>query len=207
MTPNDPAHPPRSGEGTGPVAPLTTVAQPAHTTGPLPPLPDTVESRFIRALRVQLTAINDGRTSLRDGLGQIVSGLILDLMPDDDLLTPEVGPAMLQGVPDVMIQHWLTQVARDAISMEVFLGALTAEGLVSGMAKGLHALRALGQQGVEGVNPLAMLNATSQFNEIQGDFKQAMADFIAQRVGDELKAGLDAHTANQMLALLRPYKG
>lgn len=210
MTPIDPAHPPRSGEGTGPLAPLTTLAQPAHTTGPLPPLPEPGETSFIRSLRLQLTAINEGRTSLRDGLGQIVSGLILELLPDDELLTPEIGPAMLQAVPDVMMQHWLTKVANEAITLEVFLGMLTAEGMAGGMKKTLHALTGFIQQqgeAAEGVSPLTMLNATNQFAEIHDDFKQMIAEFIAGRVGEELKAGLDAHTANQLLTLLRRYKG
>ncbi|MBC7543622.1 MAG: hypothetical protein H7338_12915 [Candidatus Sericytochromatia bacterium] len=209
MTPPDPAHAPRPGEGTAPPSPSP------YSRGPLPPLPEGIpDNVLVMALRKYLPAINDGRKSLRAGLSETVAALMIDASGADladlaieDQLTGESGEVVLQEIPDVILRYWLGRVTAEQISFETFLGAIIAEGFALGYKKVLVSAAKQAQLagGTEPdlPSPLAVLNLINQFEASSDEIKVTVAESVAERAAEMLKGGLDAHTANHLVQLLQ----
>lgn len=207
MTAPDPAHSPRPGEGTGPLPQVATSSPAPYSTGPLPALPEGApDNPFVQALRRNLPAINEGRKSLRTGLADIIVAL-LDEYADDEVMTTESGEAVLQEVPEIILRHWLGQVAAEKISFEGFLGAVIADGYLTGLRKALaqtaRASQAAAGQDPDMPSPLTVLNLINQFDATLDQAKLVVAEQTAEKASDYLKGGLDAHTANQLVQLLQ----
>jgi hypothetical protein len=212
VTASDPAHPPRPGEGTGPLPQVASPPPSPYSTGPLPPLAESVaENDLILALRRHLPAINDGRKSLRAGLAEIVAALMADLADDElevgDGISGATGDIVLQEIPDVILRYWLGRVTAEQISFETFLGALIAEGFVLGYKKTLVAAAKFSQEAAgsdpDMPSPMTVLNMINQFDSGATDVKVAVAESMAERASEMLKGGLDAHTANHLVQLLQ----
>jgi hypothetical protein len=178
-----------------------------HTTGPLPPLPDSVpDNTLVQALRRNLPAINEGRKSLRTGLADIIVGLLADFASDEPVTT-ETGEAVLLEVPELILRHWLRQVAQESLTFEAFLGAVVADGYLTGMRKNLaaaaQATQAAGGSDPDLPSPLTVLNLINQFDSTLDDAKVTLAEIVANKATEYLRGGLDAHTANQLVQLLQ----
>jgi hypothetical protein len=203
----DPAHAPRPGEGTGPLPSVATSSPAPYSTGPLPALPEGApDNPFIQALRRNLPAINGGRKSLRAGLADIIVALLTEFA-SDEVLTTETGESVITEVPDLILQHWLAQVAAERITFEGFLGAIVADGYLTALRKSLTMTARL-SQAAAGANPdmpsaLTVLNLLNQFDATLEDAKVHLAEMVANKVTDHLKGGLDAQTANQLTQLLQ----
>lgn len=208
MTAPDPAHSPRPGEGTGPLPQVATSTPAPYSTGPLPPLPEgSPDNPFVQALRRSLPAINEGRKSLRTGLSDVVAALLVEFAGEDEVMNAETGEAVLQEVPDLILRHWLAQVAAEKISFEGFLGAVVADGYLTGLRKTLASSARVAQaaagQDPDIPSPLTILNLMNQFEATLDDAKVLLAERVADTATDYLKGGLDAHTANHLVQLLQ----
>ena len=207
MTQSDPAHAPRPGEGTGRLPQIASPPAAPHSTGPLPPLPEaTSENALVAALRRYLPAINDGKRSLRQGLAGILAAVLTDLGPKLGM-DGRTGLALLDAIPDPVLQHWLGMVASGEMPLEVFLGGLVGEGFVAGFTRTLHEsasrAQASGGQDPEMPSPFTVLNVINQF-EANGDkIRLWLAGKVAERASELLTGGLDAHTAGQLMQLLQ----
>ena len=209
MTASDPAHPPRPGEGTGPLPQIASPPPSPHSTGPLPPLPAGVpETPLVKALRKNLPAINDGRKSLRAGLSEIVISLMAEADMDmSDPITGEDGEVVLQEIPDVILRYWLSKVTSEQITFETFLGAIIAEGFAIGykkiLASASREAQTLAGTDPDLPSPLAVLNLINQFDSSSDEIKVSLAEAVALNATNMLKGGLDAQTANHLVQLLQ----
>jgi hypothetical protein len=188
--------------------PQVATSSPApYSTGPLPALADgPADNPLVQALRKSLPAINEGRKSLRAGLADVVVALLTEYA-EDEVMTTETGEAVLKEVPDLILRHWLAQVSAEKISFEGFLGAIVADGYLTGLRKSLTAA-AQASQAAGGTNPdmpspLTVLNLINQFDATLDDAKVMLAEATANKAADFLKGGLDAHTANHLVQLLQ----
>jgi hypothetical protein len=190
---------------------VATSSPAPYSTGPLPALPDGApDNPFIQALRRNLPAINEGRKSLRAGLADIIVAL-LDEFAGDEVLTTESGETVIKEVPDLILQHWLAQVAAERISFEGFLGAIVSDGYLTALRKSLTMTARL-SQAAAGNNPdmpsaLTVLNLLNQFDATLDESKVLYAEMVASKAMEHLKGGLDAHTANQLVQLLQSTAG